>query len=59
MDTETMKLEEKVVQFKEHQKKMRAYEHALGLMQYDAATGMPSGASDTLSDTMQHQTDNI
>ena len=47
-----MKLEEKVVQFKEHQKKMRAYEHALGLMQYDAATGMPSGASDTLSDTM-------
>jgi Zn-dependent carboxypeptidase len=47
-----MNLQEKIDKLKEYQKKYRAYEHALGLMQYDAATGMPDGASDTLSDTM-------
>ena len=47
-----MNLEEKVRALKEHQRKQHAYRHALGLLFYDAATGMPPGASETNGDTM-------
>ena len=38
-----MDLKEKIDKLKDYQRKYRAYEHALGLMQYDAATGMMVG----------------
>ena len=47
-----MELKDHVKVLKEHQKKSRAYAHALSLLSYDAATSMPAGASDTLGDTM-------
>lgn len=47
-----MELNKIVENFKEHQKKMHAFDHVTNLLTYDAATGMPSGASDTLSDTL-------
>lgn len=48
-----MCLDEKVMALKEHQRKQHAFDHAMGLLSYDAATGMPPGASDTLSDTLE------
>lgn len=49
-----MDLSDKIEKLKEHQKKLHAYNHAMGLLTYDAAAGsMPPGASDTLSDTME------
>ena len=47
-----MNLTEKIKAFKEHQKKMHAYNHAMGLLNYDAATTMPPGAMETLGDTL-------
>ena len=47
-----MKLQDTVNAFKAHQKKMHAYNHAMGLLNYDAATAMPPGASSTLGDTL-------
>ncbi len=47
-----MKLQDTVNAFKVHQKKMHAYNHAMGLLNYDAATAMPPGASSTLGDTL-------
>lgn len=47
-----MCLDEKVKQLKEHQRKQHAYRHAMGLLFYDAAVGMPPGAAQTHSDTM-------
>ncbi len=48
-----MRLEEKVKTLKEYQRKQHAFEHAMGLLTYDAATAMPPGASDTLGDTLE------
>lgn len=47
-----MELNKTIQNFKEHQKKMHAFDHAMNLLTYDAATAMPPGASDTLSDTL-------
>ena len=47
-----MELTQMVEQFKAHQKKMHAYSHAMGLLYYDSVTSMPSGASETLGDTL-------
>ena len=47
-----MELNKTIQNFKEHQKKMHAFDHVMNLLTYDAATGMPAGASDTLSDTL-------
>ena len=46
-----MELNKTIQNFKEQQKKMHAFDHVMNLLTYDAATGMPPGASDTLSDT--------
>jgi len=48
-----MNLTEKIKAFKDHQKKMHAYNHAMGLLNYDAATTMPPGAMETLGDTLE------
>jgi len=48
-----MCLKEKVNVLKEYQRKQHAYRHAMGILTYDAATGMPPGASETLSDTLE------
>jgi len=47
-----MELKQMVEQFKAHQKKMHAYSHAMGLLYYDSVTTMPSGASETLGETL-------
>ena len=47
-----MELNKTIQNFKEQQKKMHAFDHVMNLLTYDAATGMPPGASDTLSDTL-------
>ncbi len=47
-----MNLEEKVIALKEHQKKLKAYNHASSLLFYDASTSMPPGAAQSMSDTM-------
>ncbi len=44
---------QKVKELKERQKKMHAYHHALALLNYDAATTMPGGASETLGSTLE------
>lgn len=48
-----MQLEEVIKRFKEHQRKIRAYDHALGLLRYDSRTIAPrnntKGVSATLS----------
>lgn len=46
-----MNLEEKVTALKEHQKKLKAYNHAASLLFYDAATSMPPGAAESMSAT--------
>lgn len=46
-------LEERVKRLKEHQRKQHAFDHAMGLLTYDAATSMPSGASASLGDTLE------
>lgn len=48
-----MNLTEKIKAFKDHQKKMRAYTHVMGLLNYDAATHMPPGAADNMAATME------
>ena len=47
-----MELQEKVAKFKEIQRKMAAYNHAMGLLYYDSVTTAPSGASETLGMTL-------
>lgn len=47
-----MELKDTVKAFKAHQKKMHAFEHATALLNYDAATTMPPGASETSGDTL-------
>ena len=47
-----MNLEEKVIALKEHQKKLKAYNHASSLLFYDASTSMPPGAAESMSATM-------
>lgn len=47
-----MELQQAVVRFKEIQKKMAAYNHAMGLLYYDSVTTAPSGASETLGATL-------
>ena len=41
-----MNLDDKVKALKEHQKKLKAYNHASSLLFYDAATAMPPGAAE-------------
>lgn len=48
-----MKLEEKIGQLQAHQKKLRAYKHAMNLLNYDGSTLMPSGGAEYLSDTLE------
>lgn len=46
-------MEDKEKRLKDWQKKMHAYKHAAGLLSYDAATSMPSGASQNLGETLK------
>lgn len=46
-------MEEKIKALKAWQKKKNAYEHAMNLLTYDAATAMPSGGSQSLGDTLE------
>lgn len=48
-----MGIEEKIGQLQAHQKKLRAYKHAMNLLNYDGSTLMPSGGADYLSDTLE------
>ena len=48
-----MRIEEKIGQLQAHQKKLRAYKHAMNLLNYDGSTLMPSGGADYLSDTLE------
>ena len=43
-----MGTEEKIGQLQAHQKKLRAYKHAMNLLNYDGSTLMPSGGADYL-----------
>lgn len=45
--------EEKLGQLKAHQRKLRAYKHAMNLLNYDGSTLMPPGGADYLSDTLE------
>ena len=45
-------MEDTVKKFKEHLKKMDAYNHALGVLNYDSVTAMPSGGSRHLGETL-------
>lgn len=47
-----MNLDDKVKALKEHQKKLKAYNHASSLLFYDAATAMPPGAAESMSATV-------
>ncbi len=47
------KLETKIGRLQEHQKKLRAYKHAMNLLNYDSSTAMPSGGADYLSSTLE------
>ena len=38
-------MEETIRKFKEHLRKMDAYEHAFGVLNYDSETAMPKGGS--------------
>ena len=44
-------MEETIRKFKEHLNKMQAYGHAFGILNYDAETVMPKGASEHLGMT--------
>ena len=46
-----MNLDDKVKALKEHQKKLKAYNHAASLLFYDASTSMPAGAAESMSAT--------
>lgn len=48
-----MGTEEKIGRLQAHQKKLRAYKHAMNLLNYDGSTLMPSGGADYLSDTLE------
>ncbi len=48
-----MELKEVIERFKAHQKKMRAYWHALGLLSYDSRTTAPKGSSKGLGPTLE------
>jgi len=52
MEGTKMNLDEKVKALKEHQKKLKAYHHAVNLLSYDASTAMPPGAAESMSATM-------
>ena len=41
-----------IEEFKAYLHKMHAYEHALGVMNYDFETAMPKGASEEYAQTM-------
>ena len=45
-------MSEVLTQFKEHLKKMDAYSHALGVLEYDSVTAMPQGGSSHLGETV-------
>jgi carboxypeptidase Taq len=45
-------MEETKRKFKEYQKKMHAYSHALNMLYYDAVTSMPKGGSAALGETI-------
>ena len=47
-----MAIKETVEAFKSYQKKMHAYEHAMGVLYYDAETAMPKGGNDGLNMTL-------
>lgn len=44
-------MSEVLQQFKEHLKKMDAYSHAMGVLEYDSVTAMPHGGSTHLAET--------
>lgn len=46
-------MKEKIDALKEHQKLLHAYEHAIGMLNYDAATAMPPGGSENLGETLE------
>ena len=46
-----MNLDDKVKALKEHQKKLKAYNHAASLLFNDASTSMPAGAAESMSAT--------
>lgn len=48
-----MELEQAKARFKAIQRKMAAYDHAMGLLYYDSVTSAPSGASRTLGNTLE------
>lgn len=47
-----MELQEKVAQFKAIQKKITAYNHAMGLLYYDSVTTAPKKSAEALGDTL-------
>ena len=48
-----MELQQAVSRFKEIQRKMAAYNHAMGLLYYDSVTTAPSDSSQTLGQTLE------
>lgn len=44
-------MQEKVAKYKEYLKKKRAFNHAMGVMQYDMETAMPKGGADDVAST--------
>ncbi len=47
-----MSTQEKILEFKKYQQKMHAFNHAMGVLYYDAETCMPKGASENLGKTI-------
>ena len=45
-------IQETVERYRAHLQKLRAYEHAMGLMSYDMNTIMPKGAGEIVGETL-------